>query len=134
MRLADKVESKGLIVSPEASSYFMIPLLVKLANRNLKVSALLEFGASTCFINKKFAECHKLSLIIKKYFIFVKVIDGRPLESGDVTEETIPLNIFIGWHQSIVIFNVIYSPSNPMILGFSWLDIYNPIIDWTQRN
>ena len=37
--------------------------------------------------------------------------------------------ILQGYH-SIIVFNVIKSPSNPFILGLFWLDKYNPIIDW----
>ena len=84
------------------------------------------------FLDKKFTERHRFLLITKKYLVFIKVIDGRSLKSGYVIEETIPLNIFIGRHQNVIIFNVIESLSNPMILGLSWLDRYNPTIDWTQ--
>ena len=62
----------------------------------------------------------------------VEVIDGRPLVSGDVTQETKALDIYIDQHRSTVVFNVIKSPSNPVILGLSWLDRYNLDIDWKK--
>ena len=56
-----------------------------------------------------------------------------PFVSRDVIQETKALDIYIDQHQSIVVFNVIKSPSNPVILGLSWLDKYNPNIDWKKR-
>ena len=85
----------------------MIPLLIKLADQSLKVSALLDSKTSVCFIDKKFTKRYRLSLITKKCHVSVEVIENRPLESGDVMEETISLNIFIGQYQSTVIFNII---------------------------
>ena len=63
----------------------------------------------------------------------VEVIDDRSLASGDVTQETKALDIYIDQHWSTVVFNVIKSPSNPVILGLSWLDRYNPDIDGKKR-
>jgi hypothetical protein len=120
--------AQSLIKSPiltfEASLYFIIPLIVKMDSSNIKVHALLDFGASICFMDKNFVNRHKLPHITKKYPIFVEVIDERPLVSGDVTYETIPLDIVIEGHHSIIAFNIIKSPSNPIVLGFSWLDKY----------
>ena len=41
------------------------PLRVKFDDHSIKVSALLDSGASACFIDKDFAEHHKLPLVIK---------------------------------------------------------------------
>jgi hypothetical protein len=62
---------------------------------SIKVHALLDSGASACFMDKDFIDCHKLPLITKKYFTPIEVINGRPLVSWDITHETIPLNIVI---------------------------------------
>ena len=78
-------------------------------------------------------KCHKLPLVVKKCSIFVEVIDGRSLASGDVIHKTQPLDIFIHGHRSSIIFNVFQSPSNLVILGLSWLDRDNPQIDWNNR-
>lgn len=127
--MANDLQSTGPILSFEASSCFNIPLTIKSNSRSIKVSALLDFGASACFINKDFAERHKLPLVIKKIPVFVKVIDSRPLISDDVVQETNPLLISIETHQSNIVFNIIKSPLSPVILGLSWLDRFNPDID-----
>jgi hypothetical protein len=82
---------------------------------------------------KNFIDCHKLLLVTKKHPILVEVIDGRPLVSGEVTHETTLLDIVIEEHHSIIAFNIIKSPSNLVVLGFSWFDKYNPTIDWKTR-
>jgi len=63
----------------------------------------------------------------------IEVIDGRPLISGDVTHETKPLDIILEGHRSTIVFNTISSPSNPLVLGLSWLEKINPDIDWKKR-
>ena len=133
LRLANNAQSTGPILSSESSICFTIPLGVKFDDHSIKVSALLDSGASACFIDKDFADRHKLPLVTKKWPISVEVIDGRPLVLGDVTQETKALDIYIDQHRSTVVFNVIKSPSNPVISGLSWLDRYNPDIDWKKR-
>jgi hypothetical protein len=120
---------KGLIFTSKAFPCFIIPLIVRMDSSSIKVHALLDFGAFACFMDKGFVDRYKLSLITKKHPIPVKVIDGKPLVSGDVKYETIPLNVVKEGHHSIIAFNIIKSPSNPTVLGLSWLDKYNPIID-----
>ena len=131
--LANNAQSTGPILSSEPCTCFTILFRVKFDDHSIKVSALLDSEASACFINKDFAECHKLPLVTKKWPVSVEVIDGRPLVFGDVTQETKALDIYIDQHRSTVVLNVIKSPSNPVILGLSWLDRYNPDIDWKKR-
>ena len=133
MQLTNNAQSTGPILSSEPSTCFTIPLRVKFNDHSIKIIALLDSRALACFIDKDFAERHKLPLVTKKWPVSVEVIDGRPLVFGDVTQETKALDIYIDQHRSTVVLNVIKSPSNPVILGLSWLDRYNPDIDWKKR-
>jgi len=56
----------------------------------------------------------------------VEVIDGWSFSLGLVTHETKPLNVTIGSHTNKVVFNVISSLRNPIIIGLSWLVLHNP--------
>ena len=132
MELANNVQSTGPILSSESSTCFTISFRVKFNDHSLKLSALLDSGASACFIDKNFAERHKLPLVTKKCPVSVEVIDGRPLISRDVTQKIKALDIYIDQHRNTVVFNVIKSLSNPVILGLFWLDRYNPDIDWKK--
>ena len=136
MRLEKVAQSliKDPILISKASPCFTVSLIVKMDFNSIKVHSLLDFGAFTCFMDTNFVDCHKLPFIIKKHPIPIEVIDGRSLVSGNVTYETIPLDIVIKGHHSIIVFNVIKSPSKQVVLGLSWLNKYNPAIDWkTQR-
>jgi hypothetical protein len=110
---------KGPILTSEASPCFTVPLIVKMDSINIKAHALLDSGASAYFMDKDFVDHHKLLLVIKKYHILIEVIDGRPLVPGDVTHETTSLDIEIEGHHSIIIFNIIKSLSNSVVLSLS---------------
>jgi hypothetical protein len=45
---------KGPILTSEASPCFIVPFIVKMDFSSIKVHALLDCGASACFINKNF--------------------------------------------------------------------------------
>ena len=104
-----------------------------LGPKNYRAFALLDSGASACFLDEDFVKSRKIPLVQKPKPVHVEVIDGRPLSSGDVTHETRPIKVTIDGHDSYIAFNIIRSPSNPVILGLSWLEKYNPRIDWNLR-
>ena len=110
---------EGPIPSSKPSSSFMIELC--LGPKNYRAFGLLDSGASACFLDEDFVESRKIPLVQKPKPVHVEVIDGRPLSSGDVTHETRPIKVTIDGHDSYIAFNIIRSPSNPVILGLSWL-------------
>jgi hypothetical protein len=133
VRLTNITTSSGPILSFEPSRCFNIPLKIDFHSHSIKVKALLDSGASACFIDKNLVKRHNLLIVLKKSPVAVEVIDGIPLISGDVTHETKPLDIILEGHQSTIVFNIIKSPSNPLVLGLSWLEMINPNIDWKKR-
>jgi hypothetical protein len=48
--------------------------------------------------------------------------------------ETPHLEVTFGNHSGFIVFNMIKTPSAPIILGLSWLERYNSQIDWTSWN
>jgi hypothetical protein len=56
----------------------------------------------------------------------VEVIDGQNLFSSPMMHETKVLKITIGSHTSKVVFDVISSPTDPIIIGLFWLILHNP--------
>ena len=85
------------------------------------------------FLVEEFAKQHKIRLVQKSKPIHVEVIDGRPLLSGSVTHESEPIEVTFKDHSSYVVFNIIRTPLNPVILGLSSLVDHNPFIDWRLR-
>ncbi len=133
MRLTSITTSLSPILSSEPSRCFNIPLKIDFHPHSIKVKALLNSRASACFIDKNIVKHHNLPTILKKSPVAVEVIDGRPLILGDVTHETKPLDIILEGHRSTIVFNIISSPSNPLVLGLFWLEMINPDIDWKKR-
>jgi hypothetical protein len=135
VRLANVVQltNEGPTLTSKGSRCFIIPLTIHIDFNSVKVHTLLDSGTFACFIDKSFAKRHRFPLVLKKYPVLVEVIDGRPLASEDIIGETIPLEIVLNIYRSKVVFNVIKSPSNPIVLGLSWLEEYNPDINWKTR-
>jgi hypothetical protein len=94
-----------------------------------QVSALVDFGATSSFIDQRFVIQHNIPVIKKSTPVPVEVINGRTIVSGAITHETTPLELCIGKHTEKIVLNIISTPHHPIILGLPWLETYNPIID-----
>jgi hypothetical protein len=62
----------------------------------------------------------------KNTLVPVEVIDGQSFSSRQITHETKPLDVTISSHTSKVVFYVISSPKNHVIIRLSWLILHNP--------
>jgi hypothetical protein len=92
MRLdATKSKEKGLFVSLDPTPCFIFHVHIKTLDCEFSSQALLDTGASTCFMDKDFALKHSLELIGKAHPTLVEVFDGWPLASENVMEEIQPL-------------------------------------------
>ncbi len=69
---------------------------------------------------RSWVQQHNLTLVEKATLVVVKEINGWTLSSGPIMHETKALTIIIGSQNSKVVFNVISSPTNPIIIGLSW--------------
>jgi hypothetical protein len=96
MRLdATKSKEKGLFVSSDPMPCFIFHVHIKTLDYEFSSEALLDTRASACLIDKDFALKHNLELIEKAHPAPVEVIDGRPLTSGNMMEETQPLEVVL---------------------------------------
>ena len=67
----------------------------------------------------------KLDSLIAKFIVFswlpyptpVVVIDGRPIASGKIVEESEPISVVLDNSPCVVSFNIISSPEHPIVLG-----------------
>ena len=83
----------------------------------------------------------KLDSLIAKFIVFswlpyptpVVVIDGRPIASGKIVEESEPISVVLDNFTCVVSFNIISSPEHPIVLGLPWFELHNPDIDWRTR-
>ncbi len=76
---------------------------------------------------------YKLTLMENNTLVSIEVIDGRNLSSRLVTQETKPLDVTNGSHTNKVVFNVISSPRNHVIIGLFLLILHNPWVHWYMK-
>ncbi len=98
-----------------------------------QVSALVDFGATSSFIDQTFVAQHNNHVVKKSTHVPVEVIDGRTIAFGAITHETTPLELCIGKHVKKIVLNIISTPHHLVILGPPWLEAHNPIIDWRSK-
>ena len=95
--------------------------------------SLLDSGANSCFMDRNFAQAHQISLSNLPCPASVVVIDARPIASGNIIQESEPVNIVLDNLACAVSFNIISIPEHPIVLGLPWLELHNPDIDWRTR-
>jgi hypothetical protein len=98
-----------------------------------QVSALVDSGATSSFIDQTFVAQHNIPVVKKSTPVPVEVIDGRTIAFRAITHETTPLELCIGKHMENFVLSIISTPHHPIILGLPWLKAHNPIIDWRSR-
>ncbi|KAG6325774.1 hypothetical protein ID866_13315, partial [Astraeus odoratus] len=83
---------------------------------SIAVSALLDSGATDCFVDKRWAQerCLRLLLLPKK--VPVLNVDGTTNCAGRHAKKLWCYATNLG--------------KTPMILGHTWLQTHNPEIDW----
>lgn len=117
--------------STQHTCCFTIPL--SLGPQKLDTIALLDLRVSTYFLDENYDNRHKICLVQKSKPIYIKLIDGRPLLCGSITHETKPTEVTFEDHNSRVIFNIIKTPSHPIILCLSWLEQHNLSVEWRLK-
>ena len=129
------VPSRGSISSGQVSRVFSaeVELTTSRCHRVL-ASALLDSGANSCFMDHQFTVMHSIQLHKLPSPVSVGVIDGRPIASGDIVEESEPIRVVLGNLASVISFNIISSPEHSLVLqGLPWFELHNPTIDWRKR-
>ena len=87
-----------------------------LESKNNKASTLLDLEASMCFRDEEFGKSYKIPLMQKIEPVHIKVIDDHLLSFRGLIHKILLVNVAIDGHNSCVVFNIIRSPSNLIIL------------------
>ncbi|KAJ8324255.1 hypothetical protein O5D80_8742 [Batrachochytrium dendrobatidis] len=122
------------LVSSVSPSSIVIPVsLVLPSGRFVSCHSLVDSGASGNFIDESFIARSRIPLVTKQEPLHVEGVDGRPLSSGPISKETLPLRVVIGDFIQEMTFDVIKCPHQPLIFGYPWLSSCNPKISWFSR-
>ena len=93
------------------------------------IPALLDSGANTTFIDVSVAKRLGLPLTPLETPIRVFNVDGSRNSAGDITHVTTIFMEYLGHHEELTA-EVTNLGKNSLILGYTWLQKHNPMIDW----
>jgi hypothetical protein len=113
----------------EVKSHFHISCYLKGCHRTTKVAAMVDSGATVLFIDKKYADSHKMWQIPLEHPICLHNIDGTLNEAGSITHK-VKLLLKIGQDEEFFEFFVTSLGPEKVILGLPWLRHWNPAINW----
>ena len=100
-----------------------VPLSTVTNAKTVETQALIDCRASGMFINQNFAQNFKIHSLTKP--ITTRNVDGAINKKG-----TIKLEFKINSRKFREQFYVTGLGKQKIILGFTWLQKYNPLIDW----
>ena len=111
------------------SEHFHIDVTLIGKNRSKKTTAMIDSGASTLFISKRFVQENQVQAQELAHAIPLYNIDGSPNKMGNITHIA-ELGMCIGnHHETAAIFTVADIGTEDVIIGIDWLRKHNPDID-----
>lgn len=129
---ADSPVNESALVSqtsPSSSARITVPSCLLWGRESLPLKVLIDSGADESFIHDELATQLNLPLEPLSTPRNVTALDGRLI--AQVKFRTVPVTLIIsGNHREDIQLLVIPSPHVPLVLGFPWLLLHNPQIDW----
>ena len=106
-----------------------IPVQVRGPVNTIEVKALLDSGATGCFVDKSWAldRCLRLSKLVKP--VPVLNVNSTRNQEGDIMHYVL-LTVGVGKHAEKLWCAVMCLGKVPLILGHNWLKKHNSDIDW----
>lgn len=111
----------------------MIPVTLTFGQSSVATTAMIDSGATGCFIDKNFAIAHQLPLRRKDIPRILEVIDGREIDSGLVTHETEDICMQCNEHTEKISLDVTKLGHYTIILGLTWLKKHDANISWSRH-
>ena len=116
-----------------SSTSFLVPVSSVLGtSKPYGFSALLDSGASHCFLSPKIVKKFKLHTNPVKPPLPLSMFDGTSVIY--VTEQlSLDVSFPDGVTHHIAFFVAPLDPTCDAVLGLNWLSKYNPLVDWSLR-
>jgi hypothetical protein len=115
-----------------SSNSVIVPLTLKptSSSNTYSVNALLDCGASGLgYLHKNWVASNNIPTKTLAYPIPVYNADGTLNKAGSITQ-TADLVMTIGDHVETLTFAITNIGSSDVIIGFSWLKLHNPLVNW----
>jgi predicted aspartyl protease len=110
------------------SSHFRANVGLRGKNKSTTTAAMIDSGATGLFIDKGFAQRHRMALRPLKQPIRLHNIDGSNNTAGQITH-FVRLYMTLGKYKEWTDFLVTNLGVDILILGLPWLRKVNPLID-----
>jgi hypothetical protein len=108
-----------------------LPVAIGTKEQTVETRALLDCGASSEFMDSKFAELHNIPLIKLRKPRITRNADGTLNEQGVVTHKVI-VNLGINGKEEPTPFFIAGLGKDNVILGLTWFRKNNPIVNWKE--
>jgi hypothetical protein len=95
----------------------------------MEAQSFINYGASTCFMDKGFVWQYKLALVEKSTLVLVEVIDVRNFSSRLVTHETKPLKMLPLVLTLIRLFSMSFHPQE-ILSSLDCLSLFYIFHEW----
>ena len=96
----------------------------------IPVTFLIDSGATECFVSTRVVREHNMKICKKKEKLKIFLADGSEKISSQCLQD---ICVDLGDHVEYLDFFILDLPKYDVILGKSWLDRWNPIIDWKKN-
>ncbi|PPQ81499.1 hypothetical protein CVT24_000215 [Panaeolus cyanescens] len=127
IEVLNELRNDGQVISSKRKC-LAVETWIELEN-GIRTDALVDSGATNCYINERFVDHLKLPTAQLAKPIGVYNADGSRNSSGSITRTcTIPIRI--GPHRESLKCFVVNTGTSSLILGHSWLVNHNPYINW----
>ncbi|CAJ0939584.1 unnamed protein product [Ranitomeya imitator] len=125
----------SLCISSMGVSQCMLPARVTVAGRELPITVFVDSGSANNLIDEEFAHTAGFTVDKLPHPIRVVTINATPLPQGEITEFVAEVKLHIGvLHSEQVTCRVLSNLPAQMVLGFPWLSMHNPVIDWKTQD
>src|SRR5258708_2003304 len=100
---------------------------------SISTSTLLNSGVTGMFVNRAFAQKHKLETCPLPNPVPVHNINGTPNKNGSITEE-VEVILWYGQHTEKACLTVANLGWQTVIIRHLWLTHHNPEVDWARQS
>jgi hypothetical protein len=110
-------------------------LVITAKIRGTRARILVNFGCLNNFVSPDFVKKAQFHTQAKKYQYTLYKINNQLMaeNSGTIIKKTTPISVDIQGHWKRVNFDITRTNTYDAVLGLSWLEKHNPIINYKDR-